>query len=169
MRADYFDTYADVMPTLSRLRKEGTWFSQARATSLPTVTGVGHATIGTGTDPRFHGITVNNLFNRVTGKFQPAYDALDPETVGQRIVESVQQLTASAMSVLYRVDAETGDMHLLTGIGPQVEWNTVLRRGTATVRMRTSYRQPGWVEFRFKRHGIEIDGVKAQVERGASC
>ena len=79
MRADYFDTHADVMPTLSRLRREGAWFSAARATVLPTVTGVGHATIGTGTDPRIHGITVNNLFNRVTGKFQPAYEGLDPQ------------------------------------------------------------------------------------------
>ena len=78
MRADYFDKHADVMPTLSRLRREGAWFSEARATVLPTVTGVGHATIGTGTDPRIHGITVNNLFNRMTGKWQPAYEGLDP-------------------------------------------------------------------------------------------
>ena len=78
MRADYFDRFADVMPTLSRMRREGAWFSEARVNSLPTVTGVGHATIGTGSDPRFHGITVNNLFNTVTGKAQPAYDALDP-------------------------------------------------------------------------------------------
>ena len=26
MRADNFDKYADVMPTLSRLRREGAWF-----------------------------------------------------------------------------------------------------------------------------------------------
>jgi hypothetical protein len=78
MRVDYFTRYADVMPTLTRLRGEGAWFSEARVTNLPTVTGVGHATIGTGSDPRLHGITVNTLFNRVTGKSQPAYDALDP-------------------------------------------------------------------------------------------
>ena len=78
MRADYFDTYAEVLPTLTRLRREGAWFREARINVLPTVTGVGHATIGTGTDPRFHGIAVNNLFNRVTGQAQPAYDELDP-------------------------------------------------------------------------------------------
>jgi hypothetical protein len=78
MRADYFTRYADVMPTLTRLRREGAWFSEARVTNLPTVTGVGHATIGTGSDPRIHGITVNNLFNRITGKSQQAYDDLDP-------------------------------------------------------------------------------------------
>jgi hypothetical protein len=77
MKAAYFDQYADVMPTLSRLRREGAWFSEARTNVLPTVTGVGHATIGTGTDARIHGITVNSLFNRVTGKTQDAYDQLD--------------------------------------------------------------------------------------------
>src|SRR5687767_1940183 len=77
MRADYFARFASLMPTLSRVRKEGAWFTQARTTVLPTVTGVGHATIGTGTDPRVHGITVNNLFNRVTGKPQEAFDQLD--------------------------------------------------------------------------------------------
>ncbi len=77
MRADYFDKYAAVMPTLSRLRREGAWFSQARTVVLPTVTGVGHANIGTGSEPRFHGIVVNNLFNRATGKPQEAYDQLD--------------------------------------------------------------------------------------------
>lgn len=77
MKQSYFDQYASVMPTLSRMRREGAWFAEARTNVMPTVTGVGHATIGTGTDPRFHGITVNNLFNRVTGKPQEAYDQLD--------------------------------------------------------------------------------------------
>ena len=77
MKASYFDQYADVMPTLTRMRREGAWFAEARSNLLPTVTGVGHATIGTGTDPRIHGITVNTLFNRVTRKSQEAYDQLD--------------------------------------------------------------------------------------------
>jgi hypothetical protein len=79
MKAGYFDQYAEVMPTLSRLRREGAWFAEARTNVLPTVTGVGHATIGTGSDPRIHGITVNTLFNRVTGKPQEAYNALDTQ------------------------------------------------------------------------------------------
>ena len=77
MKAAYFDQYAALMPTLSRLRRDGAWFSEARTNVMPTVTGVGHATVGTGTEPRFHGITVNTLFNRVTGKSQEAYDQLD--------------------------------------------------------------------------------------------
>jgi hypothetical protein len=78
MRADYFERYAAVMPTLSRLRKDGAWFANARATSLPTATSIGHATLGTGADPRVHGLVVNQLFNRVTGKPQESYDALNP-------------------------------------------------------------------------------------------
>jgi hypothetical protein len=77
-RADYFDTYKDVMPTLSRLRAGGAWFSQAHVSSVPTLTAVGHANLGTGAEPRTHGLAVNYLFNRVSGKSQEAYDGLDP-------------------------------------------------------------------------------------------
>ena len=77
-RADYFDTYQDVMPTLSRLRAGGAWYSQAHVSSVPTLTAVGHANLGTGAEPRTHGLAVNYLFNRVTGKSQEAYDGLDP-------------------------------------------------------------------------------------------
>jgi hypothetical protein len=77
MRTDYFDKHAAVMPTMTRMRKEGAWFAEARTNILPTVTGVGHANIGTGSDPRFHGIVVNTLFNRSTGKSQEAYFELD--------------------------------------------------------------------------------------------
>ena len=77
-RADYFDTYADVLPTLSRLRREGAWFSNAHVTSVPTLTAVGHANLGTGAEPRIHGLVVNKLFNRVSGKLQEAYDGLNP-------------------------------------------------------------------------------------------
>ena len=77
-RADYFDTYASVMPTLTRLRREGAWFGNAHVTSVPTLTAVGHANLGTGAEPRIHGLAVNNLYNRVTGKAQEAYLGLDP-------------------------------------------------------------------------------------------
>jgi hypothetical protein len=78
MRVDYFDRYENHMPTLSRLRQQGAWFSNAQATAMPTATSIGHATLGTGTDPRVHGLVVNQLFNRVTGTPQESYFALDP-------------------------------------------------------------------------------------------
>jgi hypothetical protein len=78
MRADYFDTYASAMPTLARLRAGGAWFSEAHVTSVPTLTAVGHANLGTGAEPRTHGLAVNWLWNRVTGERQEAYRDLDP-------------------------------------------------------------------------------------------
>ena len=100
MRADYFDKHADVMPTLTRMRAEGAWFGETRANVLPTVTGVGHATIGTGSDPRFHGITVNNLFNRATGKAQPAYEGLDPQELMALTLGDNWNLTTNGAAVI---------------------------------------------------------------------
>jgi predicted AlkP superfamily pyrophosphatase or phosphodiesterase len=77
-RADYLDTYAAVLPTLTRLRREGAWFGNTYVSSIPTLTAVGHANLGTGTEPRVHGLVVNTLFNRVTEKPQEAYNGLDP-------------------------------------------------------------------------------------------
>jgi hypothetical protein len=100
MRADYFDKYASAMPTLTRLRKEGAWFSQARTNVLPTVTGVGHANIGTGSDPRFHGIVNNNLFNRTTGKAQEAYADLDINELNALTLADQWNLTTDGKAVI---------------------------------------------------------------------
>lgn len=68
MRRDYFDRYASDLPTLTRLRKQGAWFSRARVNYLPSTTALGHSTIGTGADPRVHGIILNSPFNRIQGR-----------------------------------------------------------------------------------------------------
>jgi hypothetical protein len=100
MRADYFDKYASVMPTLTRLRKEGAWFGNAHTVVLPTVTGVGHANIGTGSEPRFHGIVVNNLFNRATGKGQEAYDQLDTKELMALTLADEWNLTTDGKAII---------------------------------------------------------------------
>lgn len=100
MRADYFDRHADRLPTLSRLRREGAWFPGMRATALPTVTGVGHATIGTGTDPRIHGIVVNNLFNRAAGRQQEAYHQLDTGELMALTLADVWNLATDGRAVI---------------------------------------------------------------------
>jgi hypothetical protein len=100
MRADYFDTHAAVMPTLTRLRKEGAWFAEARTTVIPTVTGVGHANIGTGSDPRIHGISVNALFNPATGKSQEAYDQLDTRELMALTLADVWNLATNGQAVI---------------------------------------------------------------------
>ena len=57
MRRDYFDRLATSMPTLTALRRQSAWFTQAQVNFIPTNTAVGHSTISTGTDPSVHGIT----------------------------------------------------------------------------------------------------------------
>jgi hypothetical protein len=100
MRADYFDRFQEDLPTLSRLRGEGAWFDNAHATSLPTATSIGHATIGTGADPRVHGLVVNQLFNRVSGKPQEAYDALNPGELMALTVADVWNITTDGRAII---------------------------------------------------------------------
>jgi hypothetical protein len=78
MRVDYFDRHASVLPTLTRLRKQGAWFSNAEVSLLPSITSVGHATIATGALPRVHGIVANALFDRIAGQATDVYPGLSP-------------------------------------------------------------------------------------------
>ena len=100
MRADYFDTYSSAMPTLSRLRSEGAWFANAHVTSIPTLTAVGHANLGTGAEPRVHGLVVNNQFNRVTGKAQEAYDGLNPGELMALTLADVWNIETNGAAVI---------------------------------------------------------------------
>ena len=100
MRADYFAKHASEMPTLTRMRKEGAWFSNAHTVVLPTVTGVGHANIGTGSEPRYHGIVVNTLFNRTTGKQQEAYFELDTRELKALTLADTWNLTTDGKAVI---------------------------------------------------------------------
>jgi predicted AlkP superfamily pyrophosphatase or phosphodiesterase len=78
MRADYFDRDAARLPTLSRLRRQGAWFSHAQVNHLPTITSLGHATIATGAQPRVHGIVANTFYDRATGQTVDCYPGLSP-------------------------------------------------------------------------------------------
>ena len=100
MRSDYFEKHAADMPTLTRMRKEGAWFPNAHTVVLPTVTGVGHANIGTGSEPRIHGIVVNTLFNRATGKQQEAYDQLDTRELMALTLADNWNLTTDGKAVI---------------------------------------------------------------------
>jgi type I phosphodiesterase/nucleotide pyrophosphatase len=77
-RADYLDRHAALLPNLSRLRREGASFERARVSHLPTITTVGHATIATGTDARFHGIVTNGAWDRIAGKVAEPFADLSP-------------------------------------------------------------------------------------------
>ena len=100
MRRDYFDRYADVMPTLSALRRSAAWFSQARVNFLPTNTAVGHSTIATGTDPRVHGVTVNNIYDRIHRRRQDFYAGMMPQVLMALTLADVWQLETSGRAIV---------------------------------------------------------------------
>jgi predicted AlkP superfamily pyrophosphatase or phosphodiesterase len=81
MRVDYFDRHASHLPTLTRLRRGGAWFSNARLNYLPSITSLAHASIATGADPRVHGIVGNLLFDRVAGTAVDTYPELSPRNL----------------------------------------------------------------------------------------
>lgn len=100
MRLDYFERHAAVLPTLDRLRRQGAWFSNARVNYLPTITGVGHATIATGADPRVHGIAGNSFFDRVIGKVTDSYAGLSPRHLMALTVADVWNLQTDGRAVI---------------------------------------------------------------------
>jgi hypothetical protein len=100
MRQDYFDRYREGLPTLTRLRRDGAWFSNARVNFLPTVTALGHATIGTGADPRVHGIVVNTAFDRVSGKPQSPYPGMSPRPLMALTLADLWNLETDGQAVI---------------------------------------------------------------------
>ena len=100
MRVDYFDRYADVMPTLSALRRRAAWFSQARVNFLPTNTAVGHSTIATGTDPAVHGVTVNSVYDRFHRRRQDLFAGMRPQALMALTLADVWQLTTAGRGIV---------------------------------------------------------------------
>ena len=100
MRRDYFDRYADVMPTLSALRRRAAWFSQAHVNYLPTNTAVGHSTIATGTDPSVHGVTSNNIYDRFHHRRQDLFVGMMPQVLMALTLADVWQLTTSGRAIV---------------------------------------------------------------------
>mgnify|MGYP003691199333 FL=1 len=70
MRHDYIAKYWDryTEDGFKRLVNKGFSFDNANFSYVPTMTAVGHATIGTGTTPVHHGIAANNWYDRITKK-----------------------------------------------------------------------------------------------------
>src|ERR1051326_7837531 len=100
MRQDYFDRNREVLPTLTRLRRDGAWFSNARVNFLPTVTALGHATIGTGADPRVHGIVVNTAFDRIGGRPQSPYPGMSPRSLMALTLADLWNLETDGQAVI---------------------------------------------------------------------
>ena len=137
-RSDYFETYAGVMPTLSRLRREGAWFSNAHVTSVPTLTAVGHANLGTGAEPRVHGLVVNNLFNRVTGRSQEAYNGLDPGEMMALTLADVWNIETEGKAIII---GQGGAIRATAGL---VGHGACLVNGRRVLAASYSTRDAGW-------------------------
>ena len=100
MRVDYFDRYADVMPTLSELRRRAAWFSQAHMNVLPTNTAVGHSTIATGADPSVHGVTGNNIYDRFHRRRQDFFAGTIPQALMALTLADVWQLHTAGRAIV---------------------------------------------------------------------
>ena len=100
MRPDYFDRHADVMPTLSALRRRAAWFTRARVNFLPTNTSVGHSTISTGADPGVHGITANSIYDRVHQRRQELFGGMAPQALMALTLADVWQLATSGRAIV---------------------------------------------------------------------
>jgi Type I phosphodiesterase / nucleotide pyrophosphatase len=74
--------WPDAWPTLKRLMGEGANYRNAITGSFPAVTACAHATIGTGTFPRDHGITGHNIRDGTTArKAYGVAGAADPSDI----------------------------------------------------------------------------------------
>jgi hypothetical protein len=138
MRREYLERYAADMPTLTRLQRGGAWFTNAQAISLPTATSIGHATLGTGTDPRVHGLVVNELFNRVTGKPQESYQSLDPGELMALTLGDVWNIETDGRAIII---AQGGAIRATAGL---VGHGSCLINGRKVLAASYSTRDAGW-------------------------
>lgn len=100
MRRDYFDRYAEVMPTLSALRRRAAWFSHASLSVLPSNTAVGHSTISTGADPRVHGITGTSLYDRIHRARHNVFEGASPQDLMALTLADVWQFATAGRAVI---------------------------------------------------------------------
>ncbi len=100
MRRDYFDRYAAIMPTLTRLRQRSAWFSQAQLGTLPSNTSVGHSNIATGAPPGVHGITGNNVYDRIGRKRHETFAGTTPQDLMALTLADVWQLSTSSRAII---------------------------------------------------------------------
>ena len=100
MRRDYFDRYAASMPTLTALRQQSAWFTQAQVNVLPTNTAVGHSTISTGTDPRVHGITGVSVYDRMHGRRHDLFAGGLPHDLMALTLADVWQLATAGRAII---------------------------------------------------------------------
>ena len=100
MRRDYFDRYAASMPTLTALRQRSAWFTQAQVNFLPTNTAVGHSTLSTGSDPRVHGITGVNVYERTQRRRHDFFAGGTPQDLMALTLADVWQMETAGRAII---------------------------------------------------------------------
>jgi hypothetical protein len=136
MRLDYFDAHAALMPTLDRLRRTGAWFANANVDYLPTITGLGHATVSTGADPRYHGTTGNSMFDRAAHKAQDTFAGNSPRDLMALTLADAWNLHTGGGAVIVAQGSSTPAAVGLAGHGACLF-------GARPVRMASYSRQSG--------------------------
>ncbi|HEY1086765.1 MAG TPA: alkaline phosphatase family protein, partial [Archangium sp.] len=92
----------------ARLLNEGALYPAAQYEIVECVTGIGHASMTTGTWPHRHGVTGNKVFNRATGKLEPCFaDTTHPVLEAPAGVEDVSPLNLLAETVSDRLRQST--------------------------------------------------------------
>lgn len=100
MRRDYFDRYAASMPTLTALRQQSAWFTQAPVNYAPTNTAVGHSTISTGADPRVHGVTGVSVYERSHRRRYALFAGEMPHDLMALTLADVWQLATAGRAIV---------------------------------------------------------------------
>jgi len=139
------DTWERLLPTLStlsRLRREGAWFPDARVDYLPSVTAAGHATVAAGTDPRFHGIHANATFDRRTGKEDEPFPGMSPKNYLSLTLADHWNLATAGRAVLIAQGTTPRAAAALAGLG------ACATNGRPIVMAMFDERKAGWVTNR---------------------
>ncbi len=142
MGTDTWDRLSPKLPTLSRLRRDGAWFREARINYLPTVTSAGHSTVATGTDPRFHGIHANATFDRRTGKGDEPFPGMSPKNYMSLTLADHWNLATSGRAVLIAQGTTPRAAVALAGMGD------CAISGRPFVMVMFDERKAGWVTNR---------------------
>jgi hypothetical protein len=139
MGRDTFERLLPRLPTLARLRTEGAWFEDARVNYLPSVTATGHATVATGTDPRFHGIHANSMFDRRTGKEDEPFPGMSPKNYLAFTLADYWNLKTSGRAVIIAQGTTPRAAASLAGFG------ACAVNGRPVVMAMFDERKAGWV------------------------
>lgn len=139
MRVDYLERYADVLPTLSRMAREGASFEDAWVSYVPSVTSAGHTTIATGTVPRVHGIAGNGYYDAALDRELTLFHGLSPKNMAAPGISDLWSLHTSGDAVVLAQGTTSRASVSLAGYG------ACAPNGRATIMAMFDYRAEGWV------------------------